>query len=382
MSDIAEQLEQEVQNPRFLFPAKVMAKFGLTVADMVVLTRSHFPDNAVSPDDLLLALTICSQHDIPWQRRPVEMMSFKTKVGDNWVDKQTLVLGLTWWQTMAQRSGTWAGKKPTEFGPMIEKTYPGGTEYNTNKQKPDVTVRVPEWACVTVLKFVPGTATLGEFSGSKIYWEEFARTTRQGVLLPFHADKPIYALEKTATVNALRGVFGSESDADDVIVNRAAAASVADLQHPAATHPGVVNAAAGAVGYDTGETPVEPEVVPDSPEEVPLPTPTPEEVAAVGAYFQGEMQQAHQQAPAQQPPAPAPQPQAQQPPAPAPQPQAQQPPAPAPHPSVPFQPPLAPASKMAPAVATPTVDPLDSSSEAVPPAVSGATGPIPWAGSS
>ena len=211
----------EIQNPRFTFPDNIMQAFGLNKRDMIVLTRTHYPDDSMTADDILKALIVCEHAGVDWKAKPVELMPFNKKVGDDWQTTYTQVLGLNYWRMVAQRTGRYAGKKPAEYGPMVERKYPGGKQYGGGGQKADVELSVPEWAQCTVLKIVDGVDEPCEFAGARIYWDDFARKKGDGSLLPGHATRPMYTLEKTAEVHALRAAFSREDESDIELTARA-----------------------------------------------------------------------------------------------------------------------------------------------------------------
>ncbi len=251
--------EVNIQEPRFMFPQRVMEKFNLTKSDMLVLTHQHFP--LASPDTILLALTICKHRGIPWHLRPIEVMPFNSKVDGQWIKKDQLVLGLNWWRYVAQKSGAWMGNKPTEFGETIERTYPGYAKKGAQVGE-DVLIRVAEWAQVTIQKMVNGV--ICEFSGPRTYWDEYVRTAFGGSLLPLHKDKPNFVLEKTAEVAALRRAFGFDEKSEEIILQDATLEASPHLENPNVNSQVAAETAAATVGYQqqADEAPDEAEAPP------------------------------------------------------------------------------------------------------------------------
>jgi len=255
-------------NPRFVFSKEVMGKFELTITDMVLLTRGLYPEpkneRGPNPDEILVALAMCKQNDIPWQSKAVELVPFGEGYGQNRSVRYQPVLGLAWWTRIAQRSGLWLGKEPTEFGETVKRTLKREVGYKDNRKTVTEEIEVPEWAQVTVLKKVGDT--VGRFAGTRAYFDECLSTDSAGHVKGLSSARPRFVCEKAALKAALSQAFGIDESSEDFITNSAALEVMPHLENPAMTDAGVEAQAAADIGYDpepAADPPATPE--PESP---------------------------------------------------------------------------------------------------------------------
>lgn len=164
-----------------------------------VLTDSIFP-HATNPDSILMALTYCKARGLDIFKKPVHIVPIystakKTMIDSIWPSIAEL-------RTTAARTGSYAGKDETVFGPMRKEKL-GNTE-----------VEFPEWAQVTVYRIVGGVRC--PFVGPKCYWLEYYATAERNKKDP--NDRWMRArhgqIEKCAEAGALRAAFPEEIGGD------------------------------------------------------------------------------------------------------------------------------------------------------------------------
>lgn len=164
--------------------------------------RGLFGDEVPAPM-ILMAFDYCSVRQLDVMKRPVHILPFNTKVGNDWVKKWQIISGITELRITAARTGEYAGSEATEFGP--DKTYDFA----------GVKVKAPEWARVTVYRIIKGMRCA--FVGPMVLFDEAVNKTSKGVPTAQWRDRPVGMLEKTAESAALRKVFPEELGDDEPV---------------------------------------------------------------------------------------------------------------------------------------------------------------------
>jgi phage recombination protein Bet len=158
-----------------------------------------------------LALSYCRARNLDPFRRVVHIVPIWDKEHRCWVE--TVWPGIAEFRTTAFRTGEYAGKKPTEFGPTIKKSWAAGDG--------SVEVAFPEWAQVTVYRTVNGERV--EWPGPRVYWLETFASVKSGAPNSMWQKRPCGQLEKCAEAAALRCAFpeeiGSEYTSDEAFLS-------------------------------------------------------------------------------------------------------------------------------------------------------------------
>lgn len=186
--------------PRIPYHPIMMDRFGIDAAAWKSLVEAVFP-GAQSMNSVVLALSYCKARKLdPFKRNvhivPIWNSQMKTMVDTIWP-------GIGELRTTAFRTGEYAGRGATEFGPDIEKEW-------ELADKTKIVVTFPEWAQVTVSRMVQGQRV--EFAGPKVYWlETYAVISRkESAPNSMWQTRPRGQLEKCAEAAALRAAFPEE----------------------------------------------------------------------------------------------------------------------------------------------------------------------------
>lgn len=185
-------------------PRGLEDSFGMDENAWKVLTEAVFP-GAQTAEAVIMALSYCKHRNLDIMRRPVHIVKIYNSELKKEVESVWPSIDLH--RTIAHRTRDYAGTDETKFGPMVENTYKG----KTRKGDPigPITVRHPEWAQITVYKFVHGQRV--PFPGPRCYFDEFYGE-RFGARVPNARWEraPVQMLEKVAEAAALRKAFPEE----------------------------------------------------------------------------------------------------------------------------------------------------------------------------
>lgn len=186
-----------IAGPRLPYHPAVQERFGISVSDWKVLTEAIFPA-AKTPEAVILALAYCKSRNLDPMKRPVHIVPIWDKQRGALVE--TVWPGIAELRTTAARTGQYAGRDATEFGPVDEHTFPG------------VTIAAPGWARVTVYRIVGGNRC--QFIGPQVWFGEAVNTKKDGTPTEMWARRPWGQLEKCAEAAALRMAFPEEIGGD------------------------------------------------------------------------------------------------------------------------------------------------------------------------
>lgn len=171
------------------------ATLGIDNVRWKVLIDSIFPQ-ATSVDSILMALTYCRARNLDIFKKPVHIVPIYSSAKKSMID--SIWPSIAELRTTAARTGSYAGKDETDFGPIVKHKL-GNAE-----------VEFPEWAQVTVYRIVQGVRC--PFVGPKCYWLEYYATEKRDKKEP--NDRWLRArhgqLEKCAEAGALRAAFPEE----------------------------------------------------------------------------------------------------------------------------------------------------------------------------
>lgn len=196
-----------ISAPRLPYHPAIEERFGVTKSQWKALIDAIFP-TAASTESVILALSYCQARKLDIFKRVVHIVPIWSKQQGRLVD--TVWPGIGELRTTAHRTGTYAGKADTVFGPDVR------------KRIGRVDMVFPEWAQIAVFKIVAGVRC--EFVGPKVYWEEayaeYGGKEKDVSPNAMWESRPRGQLDKCAEAAALRCAFpeeiGSEYCAEEV----------------------------------------------------------------------------------------------------------------------------------------------------------------------
>ena len=180
---------------RLQYVPQLGESFGIDNVRWKVLTDAIFP-NATTVESILMALTYCKARNLDIFKRPVHIVPMYSTAERKMID--TIWPSIAELRTTAARTGQYAGKDETIFGP--EKTTKLGSSEITH----------PEWAQTTVYRMTQGVRY--PFAGPKCYWLEYYAPAKREVKDPNDRWKRAVhgQIEKCAEAGALRAAFPEE----------------------------------------------------------------------------------------------------------------------------------------------------------------------------
>jgi phage recombination protein Bet len=188
--------------PRLPYHPAIEERFGVDKSAWKALVESIFP-SAKTPDSVVLALSYCKARKLDPFKRPVHIVGIYDSQAKEWVD--TVWPGIGELRTTAFRTGLYAGRDKTEFGPTIETTF-------TRRDGGNLTIQHPEWAQVTVYRMMDmgqGRRERMGFPGPTVYWVETCALSK-GVPNSMWQTRKFGQLDKCAEAAALRAAFPEE----------------------------------------------------------------------------------------------------------------------------------------------------------------------------
>jgi phage recombination protein Bet len=186
----------QFQAPRLPYHPVVEERFGVDKTSWKALVEAVFP-SAKSVDSVVMALAYCKRRNLDVFKRPVHIVPVWDSNRREMVE--TVWPGISEMRTTAMRTGQYAGKDKTQFGPDVT-TKLGGVE-----------VTFPEWAQITLYRMVPGAGRCA-FEGPQVHWTETYATAKKDTEAPntMWRKRPRGQIEKCAEAAALRCTFPEE----------------------------------------------------------------------------------------------------------------------------------------------------------------------------
>src|SRR5690606_5878577 len=150
MATVAEHKQQVpiIAPPRLPYHPAIEERFGIDKSQWKALVEAVFP-LATTTDSVILALSYCKARKLDPFKRVVHIVPIWNKQIGRMVD--TVWPGIGELRTTAHRTGCYAGKCETLFGPDVHEELGG------------VPMVFPEWAQITVKRIVCGQVV--EFAG-------------------------------------------------------------------------------------------------------------------------------------------------------------------------------------------------------------------------
>ncbi len=199
-TDMTESEERAITVPsRIPYPALVHKAFGIDRGTWKALVEAVFP-NAQSADSVILALSYCRGRKLDVMKRVVHIVPIWSRDKKCMVD--TIWPGIGELRTTAFRTGEYAGRDPSVYGPDIKATV-GKAQMS-----------YPEWAQVTVYRMVKGQRC--PFPGPRVYWLETYATRARDDDSPndMWGNRPRGQIDKCAEAASLRAGFPEEIGSD------------------------------------------------------------------------------------------------------------------------------------------------------------------------
>lgn len=188
--------------PRLPYHDAINERFGVDRAGWKALTEAIFP-NAKTSDSVIMALSYCRARKLDPFKRPVHIVPMWSSVSRSYVE--TVWPGISELRTTAFRTGQYAGKGETEFGPDVTRTFTGTVKDVTKT----IEIRFPEWARVKITRVLNGRECT--FASPKVFWlEAYAKWGNTEVPNDMWAKRPSGQLEKCVEAAALRCAFPEE----------------------------------------------------------------------------------------------------------------------------------------------------------------------------
>lgn len=183
--------------PRLPYHPVIEKEFGYDENAWKALVEAIFP-LAKTPESVRLALSYCKARRLDPFKRCIHIVPIWDKNKRCEID--TIWPGIGELRTTAHRTGCYAGRDKTEFGPDIEETWGGGND--------KVTMKFPEWAQVMVYRIVKDKRVA--YAGPQIYWIETFSSVKSGAPNSMWRKRPRGQLDKCAEAAALRAAFPEE----------------------------------------------------------------------------------------------------------------------------------------------------------------------------
>lgn len=184
-----------LHGPRLPYHPQVEERFGIDKASWKALVEAIFP-NATTVESVILALSYCRARKLDPFKKNVHIVPIWNKDLGRMVD--TVWPGIGELRTTAFRTGEYAGRSDTKFGPDI------------TQKVGNVEMTFPEWAQVTVFRMVKSQRV--EFCGPRVYWLETYATIKRTDDTPndMWQTRPRGQIDKCAEAAALRAAFPEE----------------------------------------------------------------------------------------------------------------------------------------------------------------------------
>ena len=198
-----QEIEKREANLPALRPARlpyhpvILREFGYDEHAWKALVEVIYP-GAQTPETVRLALSYCKARRLDPFKRCIHIVPI-------WDSKKKCLVDTIWpgigeLRTTAHRTGVYAGRDKTEFGPMVEDHWGAGGE--------KVSVNFPEWAQVTVYRMVKKMRVA--YAGPQVYWIETFASVKSGAPNSMWRTRPRGQLDKCAEAAALRAAFPEE----------------------------------------------------------------------------------------------------------------------------------------------------------------------------
>lgn len=185
--------------PRLPYHPAIEERFGIDKASWKALVEAIFP-NAQKTESVILALSYCRARKLDPFKKAIHIVPIWDKSKGCLVD--TVWPGIGELRTTAFRTGEYAGRDKTEWGPM------------RTEKIGSIEMEYPEWASVTVYRIIKGQRVA--FAGPQVWWKETYATQKRNDDTPneMWQTRVMGQLDKCAEAAALRAAFPEEIGGD------------------------------------------------------------------------------------------------------------------------------------------------------------------------
>lgn len=192
--------------PRLPHHPLIEERFGVDKAAWKALVEAIYPA-AKTTDAIAMALSYCKARNLDPFKRMVHIVPMWSTATNGYVE--TVWPGIAEVRTTAFRTGQYAGKDETEFGPMVERKFEG----RLRNEDRAVVVTFPEWGRVRIKRVLDNQERV--FVSPKVYWlETYGRWGNTLVPNDMWAKRPIGQFEKCVEAAGLRCAFPEEIGSD------------------------------------------------------------------------------------------------------------------------------------------------------------------------
>lgn len=192
-----------LEAPRLPYHPAIKERFDIDPASWKALVEAIYP-NARTTNSVIMALSYCRARKLDPFKRPVHIVPVWSSAANGEIE--TVWPGISEIRTTAFRTGQYAGKDETKFGPQITRTFEG--ERGQDKRKTEVLF--PEWCQITIWRLMPNGQRVA-FFGPKVFWlEAYGRWKGTEAPNDMWAKRPFGQLEKCAEAASLRCAFPEE----------------------------------------------------------------------------------------------------------------------------------------------------------------------------
>lgn len=184
-----------LSGPRLPYHPALEERYGIDRGTWKVLCEAFYP-MAEGPESIIMAVSYCKARNLDIMKKPVHIVPVYDKKRGKMVD--TVWPAIAESRITAMRTQHYAGKDETVFGPEVTEQL-GGVE-----------VTYPQWASVTVYRFVQGVRCA--FTGERVRWKEYYAKAKRDTAAPndMWRVKAYSQLSKCAEASALRCAFPEE----------------------------------------------------------------------------------------------------------------------------------------------------------------------------
>lgn len=188
---------------RLPYPKSLEQFAGISPREWQVLIDATFP-SAKTVEAICMAVAYCKERKLDIFKKTVHIVPVWSKAENREIE--TVWPSIAEVRITASRTGSYAGKDATAFGPDTTKKF----SHTKDNKTEELEITFPEWAQVTVYRLVQGVRCA--FVGPKVFWLETYATRSKWSEIPndMWADRRSQQLEKCAEAAALRMAFPEE----------------------------------------------------------------------------------------------------------------------------------------------------------------------------
>ena len=201
-----------IASERLPWHPSIQERFGIERSGWRALVESVFP-SAKTVEGVILALSYCKARKLDPFKRPVHVVPIWNS--DLRKEVETVWPGIGELLTTATRTGEFLGMEECKFGPDVTRSFTGLVGRQSDQREITVEITFPEWAQITVYRYMGKNGEKAVVPGPRVYWmETYATQGRSSVPNAMWQRRPRGQLEKCALAAALRRGFPEEIGSD------------------------------------------------------------------------------------------------------------------------------------------------------------------------